>query len=121
MERYTEIKKIQYSCTATLYFIVRSAITSAMNLKMKRKILSTLLNVMYAHRQDTVVMRNSCLILCQFELPNDVVSKERKVEMYRVRHIFWPGIKWQFCQSVQMIFKKIFLESKGLGLVNVHV
>ena len=74
MERYTETKKIQYSCTATLYFIVRSNIGSDMNVKMKRKILSTLLNVMYAHRNDTVVVRNSCLILCQFELPNDVVS-----------------------------------------------
>lgn len=73
MERYTETKKIQYSCTATLYFIVRS-ISSAMNLKMKRKILSCLLNVMYAHRLDTVVVRNSCLILCQFEHPADVVS-----------------------------------------------
>ena len=73
MERYTETKKIQYSCTATLYFIVRSNISSAMNVKMKRKILSTLLNVMYAHRHDTVVVRNSCLILCQFELPKDVV------------------------------------------------
>ena len=74
MERYTETKKIQYSCTASLYFIVKLNISSAMNLKMKRKILSTLLNVMYAHRHDTVVVRNSCLILCQFELPHDVVS-----------------------------------------------
>ena len=73
MERYTDTKKIQYSCTASLYFIVKLNISSAMNLKMKRKILSTLLNVMYAHRHDTVVVRNSCLILCQFELPHDVV------------------------------------------------
>ena len=34
---------------------------------------------------------------------------------YRVRHIYWSGI------SAQMIFKKIFLEKKGLGVVNVHV
>ena len=73
MERYTDTKKIQYSCTASLYFIVKLNISSAMNLKMKRKILSTLLNVMYAHRHDTVVVRNSCLILCQFELPHAVV------------------------------------------------
>lgn len=73
MERYTENQQIQYSCTATLYFIVRS-LNKAMNLKMKRKILSCLLNVMYAHKTNTVVVRNSCLILCQFELPADVVN-----------------------------------------------
>ena len=50
-----------------------------MNLKMKRKILSTLLNVMYAHRHDTVVVRNSCLILCQFELPHDVKFEYEKL------------------------------------------
>ena len=79
MERYTETKKIQYSCTASLYFIVKLNISSAMNLKMKRKILSTLLNVMYAHRHDTVVVRNSCLILCQFELPHDVKFEYEKL------------------------------------------
>lgn len=79
MERYTEYKKIQWLCTANLYFIVRSSsVTSAMNLKMKRKILSSLLNVMYALRRDTVVARNSCLILCQFELPADVVRSANK-------------------------------------------
>ena len=46
---------------------------------MKRKILSTLLNVMYAHRHDTVVVRNSCLILCQFELPHDVKFEYEKL------------------------------------------
>lgn len=79
MERYTDTKKIQYSCTASLYFIVKLNISSAMNLKMKRKILSTLLNVMYAHRHDTVVVRNSCLILCQFELPHDVKFEYEKL------------------------------------------
>jgi len=79
MERYTDTKKIQYSCTASLYFIVKLNISSAMNLRMKQKILSTLLNVMYAHRHDTVVVRNSCLILCQFELPHDVKFEYEKL------------------------------------------
>ena len=40
---------------------------------------------------------------------------------YKLRRIFWPGIKWQFCQSVHMIFKKIFLENKAMGVVNPYV
>ena len=74
MERYTETKKIQFSCTATLYYIVLYNINGGMNLKVKRKVLSTLLNIMYAHRHDTVVVRNGCLTLSRFELPHDVVS-----------------------------------------------
>merc|ERR1712158_296941 len=34
---------------------------------------------MYAHRHDTVVVRNSCLILCQFELPHDVKFEYEKL------------------------------------------
>ena len=73
MERYTETKKIQFSCTAILYYIVLYNINGDMNLKVKRKVLSTLLNIMYAHRHDTVVVRNGCLTLSRFELPHDVV------------------------------------------------
>ena len=73
MERYTEMKKIQFSCTAILYYIVLYNINGDMNLKVKRKVLSTLLNIMYAHRHDTVVVRNGCLTLSRFELPHDVV------------------------------------------------
>ena len=73
MERYTETKKIQFSCTAILYYIVLYNINADMNLKVKRKVLSTLLNIMYAHRHDTVVVRNGCLTLSRFELPHDVV------------------------------------------------
>lgn len=42
---------------------------------MKRKILSTLLNGMFAHMSDAVMMRNGCLTLCQFSIPQDVVRK----------------------------------------------
>lgn len=74
MERHPEKKVIQISGAASLYYVVRSDIRGAINIKVKRKILSTLLNAMYAHKHDTVLVRNGCLTLCQFQLPQDVVS-----------------------------------------------
>ena len=84
MERYTETKKIQFSCTAILYYIVLYNINADMNLKVKRKVLSTLLNIMYAHRHDTVVVRNGCLTLSRFELPHDVVIHNKYQVSQRV-------------------------------------
>lgn len=40
----------------------------------KRSIISTLLNGMNAHKNDDTMMRNGCLTLCQFKIPQDVVS-----------------------------------------------
>ena len=41
--------------------------------------------------------------------------------IYRVHRIFWPGIKWQFCQSVHMIFKKNISWKKAMLVVNPYV
>ena len=43
------------------------------NVKVKRKILSTLLNGMLNHKEDPTMMRNGCLTLCQFQIPADVL------------------------------------------------
>ena len=32
--------------------------------------------------------------------------------IYRVLHIFWPGMKWQFSQHVPTIFKNIFPKTR---------
>ena len=34
-----------------------------------------------------------------------------------VRHIFWLEIKWQFCQSLYVIFKRFFLENNRLEVI----
>ena len=74
MEQYTDNKKIQINGTAILYYLVRNCLNSgAENISVKQKVISTLLNVMYAHRHDTVIVRNGCLTVCQFQLPHDVV------------------------------------------------
>ena len=87
MERYTDSKKIQMYCTTTLYYLVRCHLTQvAMNIRVKQKIISTLLNVMYAHRHDTTIVRNGCLTICQFQLPHDVVLINYKLYLQNSKH-----------------------------------
>jgi len=74
MDRHPAEKIIQISGSASLYYVVKSEIRQSINVKMKKKILSTLLNGMFAHKSDSVMMRNGCLTLCQFSIPSDVVS-----------------------------------------------
>ena len=76
----TLIQIIRISGSASLYYIVKNDdFKGQINLKMKKKILSTLLNGMFAHKSDSVMMRNGCLTLCQFTIPDDVV-----------RSTYWP-------------------------------
>lgn len=74
MERHNHEKHIQISGSASLYYVVKSEqLKRDMNVKVKRKILGTLLNGMLAHRNDPTMMRNGCLTLCQFQIPQDVL------------------------------------------------
>jgi len=74
MERHNHEKHIQISGSASLYYVVKSEqLKKEMNVKVKRKILCTLLNGMLAHRNDPTMMRNGCLTLCQFQIPQDVL------------------------------------------------
>ena len=74
MERHISQKLIQISGSASLYYVAKSeAVKRDLNLRVKRKILSTLLNGMLEHREDPTMMRNGCLTLCQFQIPQDVL------------------------------------------------
>jgi hypothetical protein len=44
----------------------------------KKRIVCTLLNAMSAHKDDDTMMRNGCLTLCQFKIPQDVVGSKFK-------------------------------------------
>ena len=75
MDRHPGEKVIQISGSASLYYVVKIELEQrpTINIKMKRKILSTLLNGMFAHKSDPVMIRNGCLILCKFSIPQEVV------------------------------------------------
>ena len=46
---------------------------------MKRRILKTLLGAMLCHKGDPTMMRNGCLILCQFSIPSDVIFDYKRL------------------------------------------
>lgn len=61
--------------SATLFYIVKGTGPELHDdVRVKRKIITTLLNGMSVHKNDDTMMRNGCLTLCQFRIPQDVVS-----------------------------------------------
>ena len=71
-------KVIQISGSASLYYVVKTELHGAINVKLKRKILSTLLNGMFAHKQVGVV---SLVNTCGFK------SKVEKLTLFSNRKI----------------------------------
>ncbi|XP_022908305.1 protein zer-1 homolog isoform X2 [Onthophagus taurus] len=83
MNKHLTEKHIQISGSASLFHIVKSAGKELHGiLRLKRKVITALLNGMSVHRNDDTMMRNGCLVLCQFKVPLDVVfDYERLVEL----------------------------------------
>ncbi|KAK7793806.1 hypothetical protein R5R35_013022 [Gryllus longicercus] len=82
MDRHVNEKHIQISGSATLFYIVKGKEKYAFSPPLKRLVVYTLLNGMNAHRDDDTMMRNGCLTLCQFRLPEDVLfDYERLVQI----------------------------------------
>lgn len=76
MDKHISIKHIQISGSATLFYIVKSKDKVKFGNILKNHIIRTLLNGMHAHLTDDTMMRNGCLTLCQFSIPNDVVGSQ---------------------------------------------
>lgn len=72
MEKHPSEKHIQISGSATLFYIIRSR-ENPVNASMKKRIIGVLLAGMSAHKDEETMMRNGCLALCQFRIPQDVM------------------------------------------------
>ncbi|XP_065343212.1 protein zer-1 homolog [Cloeon dipterum] len=82
MDRHRTEKHIQISGSATLFYIVKGKEKQVFVPHIKKRIVSTLLNAMSAHKDDDTMMRNGCLTLCQFKIPQDVLFEyQRLVEI----------------------------------------
>ncbi|XP_059470108.1 protein zer-1 homolog [Neocloeon triangulifer] len=82
MDRHRTEKHIQISGSATLFYIVKGKEKQVFVPHIKKRIVSTLLNAMGSHRDDDTMMRNGCLTLCQFKIPQDVLFEyQRLVEI----------------------------------------
>lgn len=89
MEKHPAQKHIQISGSATLFYIVKMKEKGELVARMKRRIISTLLAGMSAHRDEETMMRNGCLALCQFRIPQDVMSNYEalvKVLLHSAKH-----------------------------------
>lgn len=61
--------------SAILFYMANVIANKAyFSLKMKRSLISTVINAMGAFQDDETVIRNACLTLLQFCLPDDLVS-----------------------------------------------
>lgn len=64
-----------FFCSAILFYIAKLVAKKPfLKTKMKRHLISTLINAMGAFQDDETVFRNACLTLIQFNVPNDMVS-----------------------------------------------
>lgn len=82
MDRHVSEKHIQISGSATLFYIVKGKEKERIGIKMKKRIITALLDGMDAHLGDDTMMRNGCLTLCEFKIPNDVLFEyERAVQI----------------------------------------
>lgn len=64
---------VPWISSATLFYIVKGKERDRIGMKLKKRIITALLDGMEAHLGDDTMMRNGCLTLCQLKIPNDVV------------------------------------------------
>lgn len=82
MDKHIRVKNIQISGSATLFYIVKGRNKIQFGVPLKNHIIHTLLNGMSTHLTDDTMMRNGCLTLCQFNIPQDVLFEyERLVKI----------------------------------------
>ncbi|XP_034938971.1 protein zer-1 homolog [Chelonus insularis] len=89
MEKHLNERHIQISGSATLFYIVKTKEISGLVSKMKRRIIGALLAGMCAHKDEETMMRNGCLALCQFRIPQDVMWNYEtlvKLLLHSTRH-----------------------------------
>lgn len=79
MTKHLQDKQIQIAASASLFYIVKSdEAKQIFTTKIKRQIVSCLLDAMITHRHDPTMLRNGSLTLIHFKIPNDVVSHLNK-------------------------------------------
>lgn len=90
MDKHIRVKNIQISGSATLFYIVKGSKKVQFGVPLKNHIIHTLLNGMSTHLTDDTMMRNGCLTLCQFNIPQDVLF-----EYERLVRILLHGVSYR--------------------------
>ncbi|XP_033331051.1 protein zer-1 homolog isoform X2 [Megalopta genalis] len=74
MEKHPQVKSIQISGSATLFYVVKMKEKDEIEPRVKERIVRILLAGMSSHENEETMMRNGCLTLSQFRIPQDVMS-----------------------------------------------
>lgn len=87
MIRHRHEKHIQISGSASLFYIAKSEEKSNLSVRAKQKMIEVLLAAMETHLDDSTMMRNGCLTLCQFRIPQDVLFEYKRLVQLLLRLI----------------------------------
>ncbi|KAF8777650.1 Protein zer-1 like protein [Argiope bruennichi] len=121
MRLHLRVKHIQVSGSASLFYIVKGEHKELFNIKMRRKIIKLLIDAMFLHYSDVTMLRNGCLTLIHFKIPDDVMKpllimqgfwKERGMDLFLgcINKIFYS-----FLDETPINCAR-FLEGKGMDL-----
>uniref|UniRef100_A0A6G5A043 Putative zyg-1-like serine/threonine protein kinase n=1 Tax=Rhipicephalus microplus TaxID=6941 RepID=A0A6G5A043_RHIMP len=82
MTRHLNDKHIQIAGSASLFYLVKGEERANFNVGIRRKIIKCLLDAMGCHRSYTTMLRNGCLTMIHFKIPQDVLfDYERLVDI----------------------------------------
>ncbi|KAK7074095.1 Protein zer-1 [Halocaridina rubra] len=91
MIRHRHEKHIQISGSASLFYIAKSEDKNSLRVRARQKMIAVLLDAMEAHLDDSTMMRNGCLTLCQFKIPQHVLFEYRRLVQLLLRLIRGRG------------------------------
>ncbi|CAH1786643.1 unnamed protein product [Owenia fusiformis] len=79
MKKHVFDRSVQISGSASLFYIVKGKERSMLNVATRRDIITTILAGMESHMDEATMMRNGCLTLCHFKIPQDVIYEYPRV------------------------------------------
>lgn len=85
MRLHLKVKHIQVSGSASLFYIVKGEHKDLFNIKMRRKIIKLLIDAMSLHSSDVTMLRNGCLTLIHFKIPDDVFFAYKRLAVLLLR------------------------------------
>lgn len=95
MEKHPQEKYIQISGSATLFYVVKMKEKDEIETRVKERIVRIILTGMSIYHDEEIMMRNGCLTLTQFHIPQDVMSNYEtlvKLLIHTVEHSQRVGI-----------------------------
>ncbi|GFU51776.1 protein zer-1 homolog [Trichonephila clavipes] len=99
MRLHLKVKHIQVSGSASLFYIVKGEHKDLFNMKIRRKIIKLLIDAMSLHSTDVTMLRNGCLTLIHFKIPDDVFFAYKRLAVLLL-HIVGQDDQDEFVQRI---------------------